>query len=571
MPSSNPSETKYSPLYPSPSQSQSTLHLKADVLIPASKRASHEPGSRWTLLLRIGAFIILECGFIVLATFALINPIPLHLSSAITLGEAKGALTIASIAWHALAVSIVKDIALQMFSAEWMERYRKSGRIVVGETDVVSRITSGITDWMMHFIVRAATLPFRLGFIIILILMLLNGTGPSAITVNEISFEHPLKIKVANLTITSNLSDEGIDTLAVDRAELITKLEQLAGGIYGFHTQQTNVLAPWPSTDLISANKTIKYQSDVITYDFKCSWKPATTGHFLTDWMVDGQEWGVFLPNTLQNPNQDSIPRLFSDPLILPMSQSEPSQNADSSLIAFLFIGSDTTVSDHVSLDLGDIPTNLLPPTFNLTDPTINNNQTSLVSSLVCNPQMHISPATVSLSEGSLWASTHSDPSTINNVPTQAANAIFSESLLQAASSTASFTDGTLVNDIARALFLSYPSFESPDKPNGVKPLPLDQINQKMNAILLSSAKAYLSGYRPDNNNLSFPVFEMVDTDAMGEKQQLALVGTKPYLVALVVIVGVLALLLVALMTAVKVDQMRTFDLENIIQTLKMN
>ncbi|KAF9443879.1 hypothetical protein P691DRAFT_839767, partial [Macrolepiota fuliginosa MF-IS2] len=207
MPSSTLVETEYSPLSTLRSDSD-TSPPKHKVLVSGSKRAQklNAAKMRHAFFLRISAFVIVEAGFIILAAFACNNPILLHLPPRVTLTEAKGGLTIISVVWHTLAVFAANDVILHVFSAEWMEQYRKSGTIVLGETDVVSRMTSGILNQIQHFTTRTATSPFRLAFLSTLLLMALGGLGPSAITVNTVSVGHPLKIKVANLTMTSNLA-----------------------------------------------------------------------------------------------------------------------------------------------------------------------------------------------------------------------------------------------------------------------------------------------------------------------------------------------------------------------------
>lgn len=125
----------------------------------------------------------------------MIKPIPIHLSSNVTLTETKGLFTIISVLWHALAATIAKDILLHVFSAEWIEQYCRTGDITFGRTDIVSRLTAGYIDQIKHFFSRRATIPFRLAFISGLLLVALNGLGPSAMTINYALYEFPLRIK----------------------------------------------------------------------------------------------------------------------------------------------------------------------------------------------------------------------------------------------------------------------------------------------------------------------------------------------------------------------------------------
>jgi hypothetical protein len=238
---------------------------------------------------------LVEAGFVTLASLATTTDIPLHLPSSVSLTEAKGAITIISVIWHALAIFAVRDILLHIFSTEWMEQFRRSGKLVLRETDIVSRMTTGYVDQITHFMSRKASLSFRLAFVASLLLLAVNGLGPSALTVNDVSLQYSTTIQVANLTLTSNLQNNGADLLAPDRASLITRLEQLENTIYGFRGEQNNFLVPWPPSDLISDNETLRYQSDVIFYNFSCSWKVPSNVDLSNGVRTDDKDWDVFV------------------------------------------------------------------------------------------------------------------------------------------------------------------------------------------------------------------------------------------------------------------------------------
>lgn len=264
---------------------------------------------RYSFALRTLIFALLETGFIVLAAFATAKPIPLHLTSDITIAEAKGAITIITIIWHSLAVYLVKDVTLYVFSAEWMEQFRRSGRMISGETDIVSRLMSGLVNQTRHFVSLKASFPYCLAFLASLLFMALNGLGPSTITVNAISIRYPLSIQIANLTMTTSPTwsfGPSIQLLA-NRANFIIRLENFEKVDYGFQGEDS-VLIPWPTSDLLKANGTITYQSDVIKYDFTCSWKQPTMAlKLMNQWNVDGMRWAVHDdPLAETNPNAPS-------------------------------------------------------------------------------------------------------------------------------------------------------------------------------------------------------------------------------------------------------------------------
>lgn len=88
--------------------------------------------------------------------------------------------------------------------------------------------------------------------------------------------------------------------------------------------------------------------------------------------------------------------------------------------------------------------------------------------------------------------------------------------------------------------------------------------------MLLSSAKSYLSGYRPKEDNTTFPSFRTMDTDAVRELQRLALVGSRPFLIGVVGVVGVLVLLLGVIVWGVEVERLQTFELKNVVEVLEV-
>lgn len=247
---------------------------------------------------------------------------------------------------------------------------------------------------------------------------------------------------------------------------------------------------------------------------------------------------------------------------------------AINSRIPFIFIGSNTTLSKQVELNLGGIPSLYIPANFGRAGSDINTEgrDPMLVSILLCDPQFVLSPATITLTGSTLQAVAHPGDSVTKNIPPEAANVIFSQSLLDATSSVEAYGDnGSQINAVARILFFPNRSFEYGKKHEGTKPLPLHEINKQMNMVLQSSAKAFLSGYVPNLNNLTVPSFEMIDTNAIGEVQQPALVGNKSFLVALTAVIAVLIVLLFTLVALVRKDQLHPFDLENIVQTLRLH
>lgn len=561
-------DSEYYPL--SPIQSDGTRTKPSVPVLPSTRSTPTILTRRSTFFLRIGAFIVLEGAFIILAGYAMAHPIPLPTSSNISLTEAKGGVTIVSIIWHAIAVYVVKEIFLYIFSSEWMEQVRRSGQIVLGETDIVSRVATGYRDQLQHFISRRATSPFRLGFLSALLLLALNGFGPSALTVNSIPLPQQTRIQVANLNMTQGFfSIEPSSPLAMGRADLITRLELLENNTYSFRSEQPNVLIPWPSADLITSNETIQYETDVITYNFSCSWQaPVSVDSEFPAWNVINQTYFLY---TGKDTESETPP--ICDPIIFPLLSSGALNNvSDSPLSGIFFVGRNTSQGTSF-LNLDNLPTTFIgppPPSSNSSNSSTRDCFPTLLSAITCDPQFRIHPATATLSGGSLSTSkirTEKEP-IVKNIAPEAANAIFSQSLGAALSSAETFSNGSLnVNGIARVLFLTDPSFKHTDL-SGVKPLPIENITQNMNRALLSSAKAYLSGYQVNNTDTTFPAFEMMETNAMREVERLALVGSEPFLIVVTILVGMLIVLLVTIVVMIRVEELRTFDLKHIVETL---
>lgn len=561
-------DSEYYPL--SPIQSDGTRTKPSVPVLPSTRSTPTILTRRSTFFLRIGAFIVLEGAFIILAGYAMAHPIPLPTSSNISLTEAKGGVTIVSIIWHAIAVYVVKEIFLYIFSSEWMEQVRRSGQIVLGETDIVSRVATGYRDQLQHFISRRATSPFRLGFLSALLLLALNGFGPSALTVNSIPLPQQTRIQVANLNMTQGFfSIEPSSPLAMGRADLITRLELLENNTYSFRSEQPNVLIPWPSADLITSNETIQYETDVITYNFSCSWQaPVSVDSEFPAWNVINQTYFLY---TGKDTESETPP--ICDPIIFPLLSSGALNNvSDSPLSGIFFVGRNTSQGTSF-LNLDNLPTTFIgppPPSSNSSNSSTRDCFPTLLSAITCDPQFRIHPATATLSGGSLSTSkirTEKEP-IVKNIAPEAANAIFSQSLGAALSSAETFSNGSLnVNGIARVLFLADPSFKHTDL-SGVKPLPIENITQNMNRALLSSAKAYLSGYQVNNTDTTFPAFEMMETNAMREVERLALVGSEPFLIVVTILVGMLIVLLVTIVVMIRVEELRTFDLKHIVETL---
>lgn len=207
-------------------------------------------------------------------------------------------------------------------------------------------------------------------------------------------------------------------------------------------------------------------------------------------------------------------------------------------LSAFLFVGNNSTGSDRSDpdiLDLGDIPSLFLRGD----QITILTGRlpSALISILICDPQMHVVSATVTILDNlQLHAVPRSGPLTVGNIPQDAANVVFSESLVVAMSST-NINEGR-VTSIMTLVFVE--NVLPNEGKNLLQILPLQKINQNMNNMLRSSAKAYLSGYRANGTSFIAPSFNMMETNATIAVQVLALTASKQFLISLLVVFCIL-------------------------------
>jgi hypothetical protein len=293
MPSFTPLRRTYSALSSSLSSSDDIHSGDTKKIVVQSKKSGPRTIPRHSFLIRVIVFVLLESSFIALVSVALRRPIILHLSFKIT--EVKSVVTATAIIWHAVAVYVVKDILLNIFSAEWIEQHNGSRSLTLQELDIASRLTSGFIDQARHCVSDRATHAFRLSFLSFLLLILLNGLGPSAIGIDLTSYDYPSTVQVAKLTI--GVPDKkAAELLAIHRANSVIQLEMVQNSTtLGFSSTQPNILIPWPSSDSMSEDMTMRYQSDVIRYNFSCTWNIPSPPTLSTggNWIAADNNWGA--------------------------------------------------------------------------------------------------------------------------------------------------------------------------------------------------------------------------------------------------------------------------------------
>jgi len=260
--------------------------------LPLSKPTSPPSFSRPPRWLSISIFLLLELGFVSLAAFCASRP--LVLPSSLAHNEVKGGFTILFIAWQTLALFPVRSIINQVFCSEWFYLFNETGTLVPGETDKVSTLIAGQLDRLRHAYSRMGSWSFRTSFLISLIFVALAAFAPGAINVVTILVPQPMTLNIGNLTITGgDVFEFHYPTWnTIQRAGIITQLEQVESSQFGYRNQN-NWMVAWPPLGLpINGSGAIEYPSDVVEFGFSCQWEaPAYDGSV---YMTKNGNWSVW-------------------------------------------------------------------------------------------------------------------------------------------------------------------------------------------------------------------------------------------------------------------------------------
>lgn len=261
--------------------SQTSLHTTSENLSHPSHPATVEQmdlqkGAQQSFILRFIIFTLLEVSFLVLATWCLIHPIQLPISiTNDTLAQNSKAITTAvSVIWHALASLVAKDIVLNIFSAEWAVQYLRTGILQPRKTDAVSIITSGLIDQLRYGILEDSTARFRLSLATTMVLLGLGPLGAGTLGINSFWVDTIQEIQIANLTmdLSDVLPSAGLKNEALERADRLAKSQILDHLPVGYNIPSQNTLIPWPQPSFSKYQGTVKYMTDIITYNYSCNW-----------------------------------------------------------------------------------------------------------------------------------------------------------------------------------------------------------------------------------------------------------------------------------------------------------
>ncbi len=219
-------------------------------------------------------FVILEFGFLVLAGYCLINPVPVRLPAFVLAPQAKSVTITVVVIWRTLAVFPIKDIISSVFSAEFAAQYNRKGSLEPKSSDRVSRATSGLLDQVIHFWTRQPTLEYRLAFVLVLLVTVIGPLGPGIVTLSDSPKTRSQDFWVANMSMDNGFTTDDQRRIS-ERAKIVAELELLEGRVYGYDTITEGVLIPWPEPGFERSQNITTYESDVVVYNYSCHWPGA--------------------------------------------------------------------------------------------------------------------------------------------------------------------------------------------------------------------------------------------------------------------------------------------------------
>lgn len=203
----------------------------------------------------------------------------------------------------------------------------------------------------------------------------------------------------------------------------------------------------------------------------------------------------------------------------------------------------------HTNLSAIATSTNITKKDIEGTNGTITFQLGHVAVVLLCEPQYTIQRAEVTLQGGQLNATLIESP-LLGNFPESAANSLFSRAFLNA------FAPLDVGNRPAMSTFI-------PDHGRQAL-LSLPEINQNMNGVIQSAAKAYISGYTGTNGSRLdiLPSYTSSNQSVAVQGQKISLVSGKTFLVALWGLDAVIVLILAILLCTINAKEMRLLSLQ---------
>lgn len=243
---------------------------------------------------------------------------------------------------------------------------------------------------------------------------------------------------------------------------------------------------------------------------------------------------------------------------------------------AFLFFGGSSSVIGDGNLpsgiDLTNLPTTEDSTGWGLVGGSAagtgnNDHAPRLVTMLVCDPQLSMAPATVTIyDDDSMYITRESTTGTaVGNMPSAQAMVITAQALLGSVSMTDQDigVNGISSSLIADQLFMTSSTAGWVSGQAPIAPLSSEEISAKMNNFVASASKAYADGYVTTGSVSTMGV------DADVTVQKLGLTGSRGlWVVTLVLVIGVLVLLIMA--ERYNTEERVPFDLENVLSVSKV-
>ncbi|KAJ3569581.1 hypothetical protein NP233_g4955 [Leucocoprinus birnbaumii] len=503
-------------------------------LLVNSPRAPHDRHKR-KIYIRGITFLLFEFIFLIFAYYILLHPIPLQntpqdefvlLSSfTITLTELKAGITASAVVWHMVACFFVKDVIALICSAEFVAQYQRSGVLVPGKSDRVSTMTSGIIDNVVHCFGNSVSREFRLAFLTALVLMTVGPLGSGTVTIGNLPKIVKEPISIANVTVQLDPDGQAYDDVRRE-ANAIVRLEGSGNTLFGYKmssdSDTDSILIPWPNVDVedLPEEGHLVYDSDVVRFQYECSWVPGNGGFSIEPDILDMNDWSHFFEfvsstNVIYSTGNFDAKEIPVGCGVIQLDRRPPSSISNQTQrTAFLFFNQN-------AIDVGGTVVSSAPRRSNLTLSGVDeaffavvtpSNKTSgspgvglNFAVLECDPNATIVPREITLSQNSLMAK--QSPLRVEETAL-VGNIVLSGDLLPSTPFTLAFKDEAsseasisgdptkLVRDLffhtRRVLFL-----DSEDTFFGAvefEPLSLDEINRKMNQYAQSASKAFLDG-----------------------------------------------------------------------------
>ncbi|KAJ3558693.1 hypothetical protein NP233_g11459 [Leucocoprinus birnbaumii] len=485
------------------------------------------------LLIRLSGFILLEAAFFSLVLVFSKNPILVNipLSSA----EVRGGFNLLFILWQGLAIFLLSHAVSFAFSSEWSLQHQRNNQLIPGQTDRVSRLTSGNDDRLRYLVTRKSSATFKFAFLLSNVLFILNSSAPGTLSISQVMVPNSTSLSIGDLSLVTSSQDDSNDssfTFPIYRADTLTFLEHHEGfkGFTFRYEMEPHWIMAWPDELSIESSITgaVEYPTDVVKFDYSCIWQTPPEMEVdddgATTWLIDGYFWSLW---------SDPLPQFVYLGGIVPLYRYldvQPDAN-----FAVLVIGTNSSLpvdpdpNKRSIINLDHLPTSFHPEglLLNNTDAITSHWISPLSVILYCDPSIEASGGRARLSPTKALEVTASGLPAVGNIPHNATTTIFTSALLDVLD-TGDETVGQWLGTQSVDMFLANPIMNfTAFPPSGAPLVDLVKLNENFNAFTLSASKAFLDGVTPDPQNQSLLLAHTRSVVGSGEIEQQALTGDK--------------------------------------------